>query len=196
MPQDQEPSPAPATWGEEAEAGDRWVFGYGSLMWNPGFPFQERRAALLRGYHRDMCVVSLRYRGTPERPGLVLGLRGRGSCRGLAYRVAAADWRAVRDYLHEREMTTYAYRPRRVGAVLDDGRRVACHTFVADPHHPQYAGHLDLPERVRLIRQGEGPRGTARAYLASTVDHLDDLGIRDGHLHDLLDWVDGARPLP
>jgi cation transport protein ChaC len=161
-------------------------------MWHPGFPHRERRPALLRGYHRDMCILSLRYRGTPECPGLVLGLRGRGSCRGIAYSVAPEDWPEVRDYLHEREMTTYAYIPRRVAATLDDGRRVSCHTFVADPGHRQYAGHLSPGERVRLIRQGAGPRGTARDYLASTVAHLDDLGIRDGHMHALLDAVDGS----
>jgi cation transport protein ChaC len=182
----------PEDWGNEPEAGDRWVFGYGSLMWHPGFEHQERRPALLHGYHRDMCVISLRYRGTPDRPGLVLGLRGRGSCRGIAYRVAAADWPAVRAYLHDRELGTYAYIPRRLGAVLSDGRRVSCHTFVADRAHHQYAGHLDVAERIRLIRQGCGPRGTARDYLASTVAHLDELGIRDGHLHDLLDRVDGC----
>lgn len=178
------------TWGHEPEGGDRWVFGYGSLMWDPGFVHQERCPALVRGYHRDMCVLSLRYRGTPDAPGLVLGLRARGACRGIAYRVAEADWPAARAYLHEREMISYAYIPRRVGAVLDDGRRVLCHTFVADPRHRQYAGHLDPGARIRLIRQGVGPRGTARDYLASTVAHLDDLGIRDGHLHDLLERVE------
>jgi cation transport protein ChaC len=176
---------------DDGGSGEHWVFGYGSLMWNPGFPHEDRRPALLRGYHRDMCVLSLRYRGTPERPGLVLGLRGRGSCRGIGYRVAPALWPEVSAYLHEREMTTYAYIPRRLRLVLDDGRRVLAHTYVADPAHPQYAGHLDLDERIRLLRQGIGPKGTARDYLASTVAHLDDLGIRDGHMHDLLDWVDG-----
>jgi cation transport protein ChaC len=185
--------PARATWGLEALDGARWVFGYGSLMWDPGFPAAERQPALLRGYHRDMCILSLRYRGTPDRPGLVLGLRLRGSCRGIAYRVEDADWPEVRAYLHQREMVTYAYRPRRVPTTLADGRRVVCHTFVADSGHRQYAGHLPNEERIRLLRQGVGPKGSARDYLASTVTHLDDLGIRDGHMHALLDAVDGAQ---
>jgi len=174
------------------ETGDRWVFGYGSLMWRPGFTFEERQPALLHGYHRDMCVRSIRYRGTPERPGLVLGLRQSGSCRGIAYRVAAPAWRAVKAYLYEREMVTYAYRPRFGVVALDDGRRVNGYTFVADPNHPQYAGDLDLSERVALICQGVGPSGSSRDYLASTVAHLDDLGIGDSHLHRLLIWVDDA----
>ncbi len=184
------------TWGLDPVEGDRWVFGYGSLMWDPGFANAEHQPALLRGYHRDMCILSLRYRGTPDRPGLVLGLRLRGSCRGIAYRVEDAAWPAARAYLHQREMITYAYRPHRLPATLADGRRVLCHTFVADPLHRQYAGHLALAERLRLLRQGVGPRGSARDYLASTVEHLDALGIRDGHMHDLLDWVDGRVPPP
>lgn len=182
-----DPAPDPAP-----DGGQYWVFGYGSLMWNPGFAFEDRRPALLRGYHRDMCVLSLRYRGTPERPGLVLGLRARGSCRGIGYRVAPALWAEVSAYLHEREMATYAYIPRRLPVVLDDGRRVTAHTYVADRAHPQYAGHLCRDERIRLLRQGVGPKGSARDYLASTVAHLDDLGIRDSHMHDLLDCVDGS----
>lgn len=193
-PPDLDRRSGPPSWGHEPEPGERWVFGYGSLMWHPGFPHRDRQPALVRGYHRDMCILSLRYRGTPDQPGLVLGLRGRGSCRGIAYCVAPEDWPEVRAYLHEREMITYAYVPRRVPAALDDGRRVLCHTFVADPGHRQYAGNLPQVERIRLIRQGIGPRGTSRDYLASTVAHLDDLGIRDGHLHDLLDRVDGAPP--
>jgi len=181
---------------EEADGDEYWVFGYGSLMWQPGFVYEERGPALLSGYHRDMCVLSLRYRGTPEQPGLVLGLRGRGSCRGIAYRVASALWPEVSAYLHEREMVTYAYVPRCLPLKLDDGRRVMCHTYVADSKHPQYAGHLDLDERIRLLRQGVGPKGSARDYLASTVAHLDELGIRDGHMHELLAWVDGrSKPL-
>jgi len=175
---------------------DQWVFGYGSLMWRPGFAFAEHRPALLRGYHRDMCVLSIRYRGTPEVPGLVLGLRRGGSCRGVAFRVEASAWPVVKDYLHEREMITRSYRPRFGALDLDDGRRVRGYTFVADPGHEQYAGTLALSDRVGLIRRGQGASGTARDYLASTVEHLDVMGIGDAHLHHLLEWVDGRKPLP
>ena len=101
MSRDEPDRPAP---------GDLWVFGYGSLLWNPGFGFAEARAARLVGHHRALCITSHRYRGTVERPGLVLGLDRGGSCLGLAYRVDAADAAAVRDYLREREMVTGAYR--------------------------------------------------------------------------------------
>jgi cation transport protein ChaC len=165
---------------------DFWVFGYGSLIWRPGFPHLEVRPALLRGYHRRFCVYSMRYRGTPDAPGLVLGLARGGSCRGLAYRVPAAEGQNVVDYLYEREMVTGIYHPRWLKVRLDDGREVEAASFVVDTHHTQYAGRLNRRETAEFILQGEGGRGTCYEYLANTVRHLEALDMHDRALHELL----------
>lgn len=169
--------------------GDIWVFGYGSLMWNPGFPHLDIREALLHGWHRAFCVYSHRYRGTPEKPGLVLGLDRGGSCRGMALKVARDDAVDVLAYLWDREMVTGVYRPSllRVRAGSDS---LPCHVFVADRHHRQYAGGLSMGEMVRLIRQGVGSGGPNSEYLANTVRHLDEVGVTDGPLHRLLARVE------
>lgn len=169
-----------------------WIFGYGSLMWRPEFPHLEDQPALLRGYHRALCVYSTRYRGTPERPGLVLGLDRGGSCRGRAFRVAPADRDAVMAYLHEREMINKVYIPKWLPVALP-GRTVTAYVFVADPEHRQYAGKLTLERAAELVLGGHGPKGSGVEYLANTVAHLDELGICDGPLHRVLDLVRAAR---
>lgn len=168
--------------------GDIWIFGYGSLMWDPGFDYVERQPALLRGYHRAFCIVSHLYRGTPERPGLVLGLDRGGSCRGMAYRVAAEHAESVRAYLHEREMQHYVYVQKDVPVRLSQ-RTVLAQTHVADRRHERYCGKLGVEETARYIAQGEGNRGRNRDYLENTVRHLDELGIGDGPMHRLRDRV-------
>lgn len=170
---------------------DIWVFGYGSLMWNPGFEFAESREALLRGWHRSFCVYSHGYRGTVERPGLVLGLDRGGSCRGMAFRVARAQAREVLAYLWEREMVRGVYHPRILHPRCEGGRP-PCHAFTVDRDHMQYAGRLPVDEMVRLIRQGVGESGRNTDYLVNTVRHLDELGINDGPLHHLLSLVEGT----
>lgn len=164
---------------------DIWVFGYGSLMWNPGFEHVEAQPALLHGWHRSFCVYSHRYRGTPERPGLVLGLDRGGSCRGMAYRVAKSRALEVLDYLWDREMVNGVYTPRVLRPKTRDGRP-RCHVFTVDRSHHQYAGGLCEQDMIRLIEQGVGKGGHNREYLANTVRHLDELGISDGPLHRLL----------
>jgi cation transport protein ChaC len=171
---------------------DFWVFGYGSLIWKPGFPHLEVRPALLRGYHRRFCVYSHRYRGTPECPGLVLGLDRGGCCRGLVYRVPAAEGEAVMDYLYEREMVTGVYNPRWL-PVETDGGRIQAAGFVVDTAHRQYAGRLSLADTAALIRQGEGRNGRCCEYLENTVRHLDALGMHDRGLHRLLRYVEGEQ---
>lgn len=171
---------------------DIWVFGYGSLMWNPGFEHEEARPALLHGWHRAFCVYSHRYRGTPERPGLVLGLDRGGSCRGMAFRVAQARAIEALDYLWDREMVHGVYRPRILRTATVDGR-VECHAFTVDRAHHQYAGGLHEAEMVRLILQGTGLGGHNREYLINTVRHLDELGIGDGPLHRLLALIEAAE---
>ncbi|MFQ5954693.1 MAG: gamma-glutamylcyclotransferase [Kiloniellales bacterium] len=170
---------------------DAWVFGYGSLMWDPGFAHEEVQPALLYAYHRAFCIYSHRYRGTPERPGLVLGLDCGGSCRGRAYRVAGDRAAETLEYLWDREMVSGVYLPRRVSVRLARGR-VECWTFVADRNHVQYAGALGLEEQVGLILQGCGDNGRCRDYLANTVRHLDELGIEDGPLHRLMALVEAS----
>ena len=174
--------------GSDTTAEPFWVFGYGSLMWNPGFPFEECCPALLRGYHRAFCVYSHHYRGTPDRPGLVLGLDRGGSCRGIAFRVADADAAAVRAYLDERELVSYAYRPKRLMINLDD-RRVRCLTFVADPQHAQYAGDIDVERAADIIVGAQGCAGLNRDYLIHTIRRLEREGFVDASLHDLLERV-------
>jgi cation transport protein ChaC len=164
---------------------DFWVFAYGSLMWRPGFDFAEARPALLRGYHRAFCIASTHYRGSPERPGLVLGLDRGGACRGRAYRVAAEHALPVARYLHEREMISGVYEPRWVRVRTAEGPVTAA-TYVADRGHAQYAGKLPEERILALIRQGIGSAGSNIDYLANTVRHLDELGIADGPLHGLL----------
>ena len=144
-----------------AESGDLWVFGYGSLMWRPGFPFLERRHAHLHGYHRALCVYSHVHRGTPERPGLVLGLDRGGRCHGVAFRVAPEEAAETVQYLREREQVTAVYVERRLPVRLAGGETVAALAYVVDRGHPQYAGRLPqedfaavgAPGRRRLRRQ-------------------------------------------
>lgn len=169
---------------------DIWIFAYGSLMWNPGFEHAESHAALLHGWHRSFCVYSHRYRGTPDRPGLVLGLDRGGSCRGIVYRVVRARARDTLSYLWDREMVLGVYRPR-VLQPRRGGERLPCHAFTVDRSHSQYAGGLEIDDMIRLIRQGVGKGGHNREYLANTVRHLDILGITDGPLHRLHSLVEG-----
>ncbi len=171
---------------------DLWLFAYGSLMWDPGFPFEEARPALLRGYHRAFCLYSTRYRGTPDRPGLVLGLDRGGCCRGIAYRVAGANHDKVMHYLWEREMTNNAYVCRPVALDLATGR-VKARAFVINRQHPHYAGKLSQARTIELILQGHGQRGACCSYLENTVRHLDQLGIPDRRLHELLHAVHARR---
>jgi cation transport protein ChaC len=172
--------------------GDLWVFGYGSLMWSPGFRYREKSIGLLHGYRRTLCILSHRYRGTPARPGLVLGLERSGSCRGVAYRVARRAAPAVLALLWHREMRGRAYVPRLVRVRLADARVVRALAFVADIGHPQYAGRLDQRERSRLVAQGVGARGACSEYLHNTLEHMRALGMRDAQLDDVLR---GARRL-
>lgn len=166
-----------------------WVFGYGSLMWDPGFPHRDAATAKLYGFHRAFCVWSHRYRGTPERPGLVLGLKPGGSCVGRAFKVAKADEAAVIDYLYRREMLTGVYRPGFHAAEMAGDRRPAL-VFVADLRHRQYAGSLSEDQAARIIASSAGQRGHNAEYLANTVAHLDELGIGDGPLHRLREQVE------
>ncbi|WP_421725733.1 gamma-glutamylcyclotransferase [Bauldia sp.] len=165
---------------------DFWVFGYGSLMWRPGFPHRETVIADLPGAHRALCVYSWVHRGTRERPGLVLGLDRGGSCRGVALRVAANDRDGVIGYLRDRELVTDVYREVwRPVRLHRNGPTVKALTFVVDRGHRQYAGRLPPEILLAHVRGGHGRSGANREYIINTVDHLRALGIRDNVLEHL-----------
>ncbi len=163
-----------------------WVFGYGSLMWNPGFPHSRVEPALLKGAHRSLCVYSYVHRGTPERPGLVFGLDRGGACRGLAFRVEPEDREATLAYLRAREQVTSVYIEATRPVRLAGGAIVEAVTYVVDRRHPQYAGRLDHDEQLRLVRAGVGRSGPNPDYVRSTAAHLLDLGIRDNRVERLV----------
>ena len=163
----------------------RWVFGYGSLMWRPGFAFEESRPARIHGHHRALCVISHHYRGTHERPGLVLGLDRGGSCQGVAFRVAAGAWEATHAYLRGRELVTDVYHEVHPVAHLAGGLSVRALSYVVDRAHGQYAGKLDASEQLAFVRQGIGVTGSCRDYVEQTLRHLRELGIRDAGLEAL-----------
>jgi glutathione-specific gamma-glutamylcyclotransferase len=166
-------------------AEDLWVFAYGSLMWRPDFPFVERVEARLLGAHRALCVYSFVHRGTPERPGLVLGLDRGGTCRGIAYRVAAKERRDTIAYLRAREQVTSVYREsiRPIWLKREPERRVPGLCYMVDRGHVQYAGRLSLEQQLHHVRQGRGQSGANRDYVIATVGALEQLGYRETELH-------------
>lgn len=174
---------------------DLWVFGYGSLMWNPGFPFAERVEARLIGAHRALCIYSFHHRGTPERPGLVLGLDQGGTCRGIAYRVAVPARAETLAYLRAREQQNNVYREtlRSVWLAGDPQRRVHALCFMANRSHPQYAGRLSIEQQLHHVRQGHGRSGPNRDYVIETVKALEALGYRESALHLLAERLKGAH---
>lgn len=164
-----------------------WVFGYGSLLWNPGFDVQQTMLAVLPGYARSFCMRSIHHRGTDENPGLVLALdrADDARCHGAALAVADDQQDAVLAYLRDRELISAAYLERMLEVDLADGRRVSALTYVVDPDHVQYCGGLDLEEQARIIAAAAGGRGPNSEYLFNTAAHLGTLGITDPEL----DWL-------
>lgn len=175
-----------------AQISTHWVFGYGSLVWRPGFEFVRQAPALMRGVHRRLCVYSQRHRGTSVQPGLVFGLMPGGSCRGMAFEVAAERWREVHAYLSEREMDNGVYRETTRPVLLADGATVPALAFVADTRHLQYAGKLAIAEQVRLVRAGIGESGPNPDYVLETARKLGELGIRDRYLDEVVVALHGV----
>jgi cation transport protein ChaC len=176
------------------ESGDKWVFGYGSLMWRPGFPFVERRRAVLHGRRRAFCIYSVHHRGTYERPGLVLGLAPGGSVRGAAYRVAADQWDEVYAYLREREQPTETYFEAWSEVRLDgETGKVPCLVFLSDFKHSQWAGALTLDQQAALIAGAKGLSGRNIDYLSDLVGHLREDGVRDHAMEKLLKLVEARE---
>ncbi|SFQ45929.1 cation transport protein ChaC [Roseivivax halotolerans] len=164
-----------------------WVFGYGSLLWNPGFEVIEQVPARLSGYRRSFCMRSIHHRGTPEEPGLVLALDAsdEAHCDGLALAAAPDQSEAVLAYLRERELVSAAYLERLLPLALEDGRDVTALVYVIDPDHVQYCA-LDLEEQAQIIAQAVGGRGPNSEYLYNTSAHLETLGLPDAELQ----WLD------
>lgn len=164
-----------------------WVFGYGSLVWQPGFDFVERRIARLSGYARSFCMWSIHHRGTEDHPGLVLALDEDevGHCDGVAFRVAPDRAEAVLAYLRERELISSAYLEVEREIVLDDGRAERAFVYVIDRDHDQYCGGLSLERQAEVIANAVGGRGPNTEYLWNVADHLRDLGLGDEDL----DWL-------
>lgn len=174
---------------------DLWVFAYGSLMWRPGFDYLERRNARLVGAHRALCVYSFVHRGTPQKPGLVLGLDRGGSCRGIAYRVAVAKRTATIDYLRAREQVTKVYRETLRAVWLDEDPQQSVHAlgYVVDRGHRQYAGRLPLAQQLHYVRQGHGRSGACRDYVLAAVKELEAHGYRDDALRRLAERLKGIH---
>ncbi len=161
-----------------------WVFGYGSLIWNPGFDPAERQIARLDGWRRSFCMRSIHHRGSPREPGLVLALDAdeAAQCQGIALRVPSGREDAILAYLRERELISSAYLETRQVVHLADGRRVSALTYVVDRGHVQYCGGLGAGEQADIIARAVGGRGANRDYLFNTADHLAELGIEDTEL--------------
>jgi cation transport protein ChaC len=179
----------------EQSGADLWVFGYGSLMWRPGFAFLERRHARLVGAHRALCVYSFVHRGTPQTPGLVFGLDRGGNCRGIAYRVAAENRAATMAYLRAREQVTLVYREAWCPVWLDDDpqQSVSALCYLVDRGHRQYAGRLPVARQLQVVRQGHGRSGPNRDYVLAAVKEIARQGYRDQALRLLGERLQGGR---
>jgi len=164
-----------------------WVFGYGSLLWNPGFDVARSEVALLPDYHRSFCMRSIHHRGTEEEPGLVLALDALpgARCNGLALAVAEGQEDRTLNYLRERELISSAYLEKRLDVRLHDGTAVQAVTYVIDPDHDQYCGGLELEEQAHIIARAVGGRGPNTEYLYNTASHLAGIGLNDPDL----DWL-------
>lgn len=173
---------------ERHEGGDLWLFGYGSLIWNPAFDFSERRIGAINGRHRRFCLWTWLGRGSRDCPGLMLGLEAGGSCTGVAYRISAAQIESELDVVWRREMLTAAYRPIWVKAITED-EVVPALTFAINRQHERYAGKLDINHVAERLAAACGPLGTGAEYLFNTHRHLVELGLRDRYLDRLTELV-------
>jgi cation transport protein ChaC len=162
-----------------------WIFAYASLMWDAGFDPEETQTAWVSGYHRALCILSVRYRGTTEKPGLVMGLDRGGSCRGLAHLVRRGEEERVRALLDERELPTGVYHPLKLKTRLQDGRTVPALAYVARRDHEQYC-RLSEAQAALLTAEGLGSKGRSYEYLECTLKRMEELGIRDARLKRIL----------
>ena len=175
--------------GDQLHLFDRemWVFGYGSLMWNPGFRYVESQSAVIYGYHRALCIRSIRYRGTPDLPGLVMGLAFGGSCRGVAFRVHQEDRFAVMSYLEDREMVNRVYMPSIKPIKLENGYKENALVFIIQRRHPHYAHRLSPQKAAEVVSSAVGEKGPNIDYVSASLEKLTALGIKDHALAEILE---------
>lgn len=168
-----------------------WVFGYASLIWNPGFPVAEQSLARLAGWARSFCMHSIHHRGTEAKPGLVLALDAveKAHCDGVAFRVKPGEEADTLAYLRERELISSAYLERTLPVRLTSGAYVEAVTYVIDPHHVQYCGGMPIDTQAEIIATAIGGRGPNTEYLYNTAEHLAELGIADDDLTQLAEKV-------
>lgn len=174
---------------DDQRMNDFWVFGYGSLMWRPGFAHVETMRARLHGYRRSLCIYSYVHRGTPDHPGLVLGLDTGGSCLGIAFRVPGDMTEEVMIYLREREMANHVYHEKWLRLRLADGRDVQAVTYVADRRHIQYAGSLKAEAAAAIVASAQGDSGANVDYVSNTLEHLRNMRVRDHALERVSDLI-------
>ncbi|NJM71406.1 MAG: gamma-glutamylcyclotransferase [Scytonema sp. RU_4_4] len=180
------------TLGQQKPDSDVWLFAYGSLIWNPIFKFAEQRIGTIYGWHRRFCLWVPQGRGTPDNPGLVLGLDRGGSCRGVAYRIAATDVQSELQLLWRREMVVGCYIPRWV-KVFDDTQRLQAIAFVINHQHRAYSGKISFETTVNSIATACGELGSCADYLMHTVNSLMSVGIKDKQLLRLRECVMARR---
>ena len=169
--------------------GDFWVFGYGSLIWNPGFEVIESHPARLFGLHRSLCIYSWVHRGTRQSPGLVLGLDKGGSCSGMAFKVHAKNRDSVIKYLRERELVTSVYKECWRQIKFRSGSSEKALTYIVDRSSPQYSGLLDLEKQIEIVSSAKGNSGPNNEYLLKTVEHLKSISIRDHNLESIANTI-------
>ena len=171
-----------------------WIFGYGSLIWNPGFAYECRQRATVTGFRRAFCLWSVHYRGNEQHPGLVLGLDpAQGAyCEGVAYFVGADEAKEAHQYLRARELVSYAYHERAAPLQLEDGQQVQAICYIVDPTHVQYAGGLSLAEQAGVILSATGSAGPNLEYLQNTAAHLEALGIEDQNMRRLIELTNSS----
>lgn len=172
---------------------DLWVFGYASLMWKPGFDFEEQQRAKLNGYHRALCIKSWEHRGTRARPGLVMGLDFGGSCVGVAFKIAPENRDSVMAYLRKRELVTNVYLERMGKVILASGQKVEAVIYVADRTHEQYAGRMSVDEATQCVCGAVGNAGPNEDYILNTADHIASLGINDPWLASVAAKIRGPQ---
>ncbi|MBL10611.1 MAG: gamma-glutamylcyclotransferase [Acidiferrobacteraceae bacterium] len=166
-----------------------WLFGYGSLMWNPAINFSEKKVGIAYGYHRSFCLWSTIGRGTVDNPGLMLALKHGGSCRGLLYKIDPEHIDSELDIVLQRELVTLAYRPIWLSTICKDQLRIPAISFAIDVQHPRYSGSLDKNVTARIISEAKGALGSCSEYLYKTAEQLEQLKIPDKNLSYLVTQV-------